>query len=215
MTGWTPLYQQIIGSSIWEAKDHIRIAWITLLAVANKEGVAAVTVSGLARLANISLENADDALKVLSAPDTDTLTQLHEGRRIERCEDGWKLLNFQKYREKAKKAALREYNAAKQAEHRANKKLECSTGNTGGFHKPTIEEATLYGAKIGLPGVEIEKYLNFYESKGWKVGKNPMKSWESAMRNWKIGWEERRDTGEHRGDDVPYGTKPINIADCL
>jgi hypothetical protein len=121
MTGWTPLYQQIIGSSIWEAPDHVRIAWITLLAVCNKEGVASVTTSGLARLANISAAHAENAIAVLSGPDPDTLTQANEGRRIARCEDGWKLLNFQKYRDKAKKAALREYNAAKQAEYRSDK----------------------------------------------------------------------------------------------
>lgn len=153
MTGWTPLYQQIIGSSIWEAPDHVRIAWITLLAVCNKEGVASVTTSGLARLANISAEHAENAIAVLSGPDPDTLTQANEGRRIARCEDGWKLLNFQKYRDKAKKAALREYNAAKQAEYRAGK---CSTTH---IRKPVkTTELTdenkvydLYPRKVGRP----------------------------------------------------------------
>jgi len=107
----------------------VRLAWITLLAVSNKDGVASVTTSGLARLANITLENSEDAIRVLSSPDADTLTQAHEGRRIERCEDGWRLLNFQKYREKAKKAALREYNAAKQAEYRTTKGERSSTKN--------------------------------------------------------------------------------------
>ena len=153
MTGWTPLYQQIIGSSIWEAPDHIRIAWITLLAVSNKEGIAAVTTSGLSRLANITIEHAEDAIRVLSGPDPDTLTQANEGRRIARCEDGWKLLNFQKYRDKAKKAALREYNAAKQAEYRAEK---CSTSHVRKQVKLT--ELTnenkvyeLYPKKVGRP----------------------------------------------------------------
>lgn len=164
MTGWTPLYQQIIGSSIWEAPDHIRIAWITLLAVSTKEGVASVTTSGLARLANISPENAINALEVLSAPDPDTLTQKFEGRRIERCEDGWKILNFQKYRDKAKKAALREYNAAKQAEYRAEK---CSTTHVRKSLNPTqlTDENRvyeLYPLKVGKPRAlaKISKAIN-------------------------------------------------------
>jgi len=31
---------------------------------------------------------------------------------------------------------------------------------------------------------EATKFLDHYESNGWKVGKNPMKSWQAAVRNW-------------------------------
>jgi uncharacterized phage protein (TIGR02220 family) len=110
MTGWTPLFQQIIGSSIWEAPDHVRIAWITMLASADRNGIVPITVSGLKRLANISLENAHNAIEVLSSPDNDTLTQEFDGRRIERCAGGWKILNFEKYRDKAKQSVIREQN---------------------------------------------------------------------------------------------------------
>ena len=33
--------------------------------------------------------------------------------------------------------------------------------------------------------VDIQKFYNFYESNGWKVGKNPMKDWKAAVRTWK------------------------------
>lgn len=58
------------------------------------------------------------------------------------------------------------------------------------FQKPTIEEVKLECAKIGLPEIEAEKFFNFYESKGWLVGKNPMRSWKGALANWKIRWQE-------------------------
>ena len=32
--------------------------------------------------------------------------------------------------------------------------------------------------------IEAEKFVNYYESNGWKVGKNPMKSWGAAANNW-------------------------------
>src|SRR6185503_19869441 len=118
MTGWTPLFQQIIGSSIWSTPNHIRIAWVTMLATADRNGVCAMTVGGLAALARISRDEAVDAFNVLSASDTDTLTQEHEGRRIERVDGGWKLLNWEIYREKAKKAIIQEYNREAQARHR-------------------------------------------------------------------------------------------------
>jgi uncharacterized protein YdaU (DUF1376 family) len=32
--------------------------------------------------------------------------------------------------------------------------------------------------------IEAEKFVNYYTSNGWKVGKNPMKSWGAAANNW-------------------------------
>jgi hypothetical protein len=32
--------------------------------------------------------------------------------------------------------------------------------------------------------IEAEKFVNYYTSNGWKVGKNPMKSWTHAVNNW-------------------------------
>jgi hypothetical protein len=47
-------------------------------------------------------------------------------------------------------------------------------------------EMELYAAKIGLPVPEIQKFFDYYESNGWKVGRNPMRNWQAAMRNWKL-----------------------------
>ena len=52
------------------------------------------------------------------------------------------------------------------------------------FQKPTAEELTAEAIKIGLPLPEVDKFLNYYESNGWKVGKNSMKSWPAAMKGW-------------------------------
>jgi len=89
-----------------------------MLACCRKDGICPVTTGGLSRLANITIEQAEDALRVLSSPDKDTLTQEHEGRRIERVDSGWKLLNWDKYREQARKQILREQNRAAQARYR-------------------------------------------------------------------------------------------------
>ncbi len=58
--------------------------------------------------------------------------------------------------------------------------------------RPTLEELQLHAAKIGLPEREAQKFYCFYESKGWKVGKSPMKNWRIAMGGWKLRWEESR-----------------------
>ena len=51
------------------------------------------------------------------------------------------------------------------------------------FKKPSIKDLKDYFLKLGeIDGSEI--MYDFYESKGWKVGKNSMKCWKSASRNW-------------------------------
>lgn len=61
---------------------------------------------------------------------------------------------------------------------------------TNRFQKPSEAELELYAAKIGLPVPERCKFFDHYESNGWKVGRNPMKSWQAAMRNWKLNVEQ-------------------------
>lgn len=63
------------------------------------------------------------------------------------------------------------------------------------FVKPTVEELRLACAKTGLPEIEAEKFYNYYESKGWFVGKSPMKSWVGALANWKINWQQSNGFG--------------------
>ena len=53
----------------------------------------------------------------------------------------------------------------------------------------------MQAGKIGLPDREAEKFSLFYESKGWKVGKSPMKQWKSALAGWKLRWEEKNGNG--------------------
>jgi len=51
------------------------------------------------------------------------------------------------------------------------------------FSPPTIEEVSDYVKRKGY-NVDPEAFVAFYESKGWKVGSQPMKSWQSAVVTW-------------------------------
>lgn len=58
------------------------------------------------------------------------------------------------------------------------------------FVKPTLEEVQAYCQERNN-GVEPEKFINYYESKGWVVGKSPMKDWKAAVRTWeKSGYNQ-------------------------
>jgi molecular chaperone DnaK (HSP70) len=51
------------------------------------------------------------------------------------------------------------------------------------FAPPTIEQVRDYCRERGK-GVNPERWFNYYESNGWKVGRNPMKDWKAAVRSW-------------------------------
>lgn len=61
------------------------------------------------------------------------------------------------------------------------------------FIKPTKDEVFEYMVEKEFPFAKMEsdKFINFFESKGWKVGKNPMVSWRSAVSNWINYYYER------------------------
>lgn len=60
------------------------------------------------------------------------------------------------------------------------------------FQPPVIEACLLAGAKIGLPEIECQKFFHYYESNGWKVGRNRMRLWHSALAGWKLRWWQRQ-----------------------
>ena len=51
------------------------------------------------------------------------------------------------------------------------------------FTPPTLDEVIAYCQERGN-SVDAERFVSFYESNGWKVGKNPMKDWRAAVRTW-------------------------------
>lgn len=70
-----------------------------MLAMADEAGIVHAAVPGLSRRAGVSLEEARKALGVLTAPDAESRSPEFEGRRIEAVDGGWRLLNYEKYRE--------------------------------------------------------------------------------------------------------------------
>lgn len=53
----------------------------------------------------------------------------------------------------------------------------------GRFRAPSEEEVRAYCESRGN-GVSAEAFVNFYASKGWKVGSSPMRDWRAAVRTW-------------------------------
>lgn len=58
--------------------------------------------------------------------------------------------------------------------------------HTTRFQKPSVDEVREY-CKERNNSVDPERFHAYYESNGWKVGKNPMKNWKSAIVTWEKG----------------------------
>ena len=65
------------------------------------------------------------------------------------------------------------------------------------FHPPTLSEIQDY-CRERNNSVDPERFYNFYQSKGWMVGKNKMKDWKAAVRTW--------ERSENKPNRNAYGT---------
>lgn len=122
MDGYTKLFKSILASTIWNADDKIRIVWITLLAMADRRGVAEGSIPGLATIARVSLEDCEHALNALKSPDIYSRSKVDEGRRIKEIDGGWLIINHSNYRAKMGADERREYKRQKAAEYRRKNK---------------------------------------------------------------------------------------------
>jgi hypothetical protein len=52
------------------------------------------------------------------------------------------------------------------------------------FQKPTVDQIAEYAFEINA-GINAETFFDYYESKGWMIGKTPMKDWKASVRTWK------------------------------
>lgn len=65
------------------------------------------------------------------------------------------------------------------------------------FSPPTIDEIQEY-CRSRNNNVDPEQFYDFYESKGWMIGKNRMKDWKAAVRTWERD-RDRASPGASKG----------------
>lgn len=212
---YTKLFNSIITSTIWSEDDQTRIVWITMLAIADKNGEVQGSIPGLARIAGVPVESCRTAINKFLSPDIDSRTKDDEGRRIEPIEGGWHLLNHAKYRNMASDADRAEKAAIRQAKHREKVKRNAIVTHSNASVTPeshqnsqadtntntdtkedtntktkskargTLEEFKAYAVSQNLPENDGEFLFNKLEGNGWMNGKSPVKDWKAVVRTWK------------------------------
>lgn len=97
----------ILDSTLWLEDAVTCKIFITMLAMCDQSGLCPATAPGIARRANVPLEEARRAIMILESPDTDSRSMDEDGRRVMRVDGGYQIINYVKFRNKDHTAAAR------------------------------------------------------------------------------------------------------------
>ena len=70
------------------------------------------------------------------------------------------------------------------------------------FSPPSVQEIEDYCREKGFL-LDAERFVDYYASIGWRVGKNPMKDWRAAVRTW-----VKKDTPKPEPENCGYVLAP-------
>ena len=73
--------------------------------------------------------------------------------------------------------------AEPQPEEKPAQEIQQEKPKRKNFVKPTVEEIAAFCKEKNYT-VNAQQFFNYYESNGWKIGRNAMKSWQAAVQNW-------------------------------
>ena len=172
--------------SYWEAVKRLRKPADRLSAL---EAIASYALDGEER----DLTDAADAIFVLIRPVLDSAAKKSKGGKtsLSNEEDTDKICASNEEDTDNKKKNKKKNKKEGEIENECYKRTPAPR-----FTPPTIDEVSDYCVERGGI-VDPERWFAYYESNGWRVGKNPMNDWKAAVRTW-----------ERNGVDRPQETKP-------
>lgn len=165
MTGYTKLFNSLLTSDIWCQDSDTKVVWITMLAMADHNGMVEATAPALAKMAGVSVEKTKEVLDMLEKLDPVSRSLDNGGRRIERVNGGYTLLNYKKYRLKdrayTRKEYMRKYMRDYMAERRKVAKVKPVLDSVSSV-KPIAEADITYTLvpKGGVLGGENGRSIN-------------------------------------------------------
>lgn len=153
MNRYSPLWSQVVDSSLWREPDCVVKVFLTMIAKKDLDDVVRGTAFNISCWACKTEAETLEALKVLSSPDTKRIEpQPFDGRRIEKVEGGWLVLNGAHYRQMMGLATRREYKRKKQQEYRDRMKSTPLPGEV------EAAEAMARGDEVGADAI-LERHL--------------------------------------------------------
>jgi len=125
MSGYSKLDCGIVDSSLWEMPHSYLRVWIAMLAKCDASGYVRVAAPAMARLCHLDRSEFDQIVEAFCSPDKESRTPDHEGRRLEKVDGGWMILNYLKYRE-----GLKQPDSSTERTRKYREKLKVCDGST-------------------------------------------------------------------------------------
>lgn len=160
MRTFTPLWSMIVGSSLWAEPDVVIKVFLTMLAKKDFDHIYRGTAFELAHQSRKTEVEVLEALKVLSLPDRNRIEkQDFEGRRIKAVDEGWLILNGEKYQEMMRDEMRRFRVRKAQAEWRKRQKAKALENGKPLKGEQEYERAVREGASEERLNSIVEKNL--------------------------------------------------------
>ena len=207
MSGWLKVYRSLADHWLWQDKPFSKgQAWIDLLLLVNhtpKKALIDGTLQEIDRGQTItSIRKLCDRWGWSNTKVRRFLKMLEDDGMVNVKSDSKKtvinIVNYSVFQdsETEKTTVKRQQDDTETSQKHTNKneknvknEKKCSRAR---FVPPSYEQVSSYCQERGND-VDAQRFLDFYQSKGWMVGKNKMKDWKAAVRSW-----ERREGGKKK-----------------
>ena len=215
MDGYCKLHAKIVMSSIWSEPDHVRLLWITMLAIADFQGNVEGSLCGLANVARIPEQACSEAMAVLMGPDprsSDGTT----GERIKLLEPGvWHIINHSKYRERqTRRQALDAKRKRESRSHMDGADVSASSQDSVYAFESSVsvpQSSVPKKKKKGTPLLKFDEFWDAYPRKTAKAAAR--KAWSKmtlSARNLAIAAAQRFAPMVTKPDFIPYPASWLN-----
>lgn len=191
MTDYIRLPRSALSDEMWRNKDFGCLLWF-LLSRADDQGVATFTASDIEMRLGISRQRLRTMLVKMQKIGLATSIQPTSNQQATS-------LTFDFHGIIANLQPTSNQQATNKQPTKARK-------TTTKFIPPTDEEVAAYVAGKGYH-FNPELFVPFYQSKGWMVGKTPMKDWRASCRTWELEWKKKH------GERFYYEIQPVNTTD--
>lgn len=153
---FTKLFSSILGSTIWREDSDTKVVWITMLAMADRNGHVGASIPGLAALAGVSVEATEAAIGKFLAPDRHSRSKNDDGRRIAVADRGWRIVNYGRFREERCVEERRAYDRERKRADRSGQKRTTTECLPPSAHAEAEAEAERAAAAGGSPSSSEE-----------------------------------------------------------
>ncbi len=223
MTHYAKVFASMFTGSMYGAGTHIFATWAWVLTHKDAEGLVEINTKLVAAELGAEVEQIDEAIAFLTAPDPESRTPDEQGRRLIRVgQFAYQVVNNTKYRNQGadRTEYWRQYRRRKQAERnscatvaqpcaqlratqrtqaKAKAKAQAQEKRAHTFTPPSAEEVRAYAECKGFPDFDADKFIAFYSEADWHDSRgNPVRNWRQKMLSTWL----RPDNGKRRREPV-------------